>query len=63
MIARGVQFVKYVRRTAAPPGSSILTPLTGNRTGRYSVRLTANARVTFGWGSDGAVVVDIEDYH
>ena len=44
------------------PGS-YFHPLTGNRTGRYSVRLTANVRVTFGWDSDGAVDVDIEDYH
>ena len=38
-------------------------PLTGNRAGRYSVRLTANVRITFGWDGDGAVDVDIEDYH
>ena len=38
-------------------------PLTGNRKGEYSVRLTANLRLTFGWSDEGAVNVDIEDYH
>ena len=44
------------------PGS-YFHPLKGNREGRYSVRLTANYRVTFGWDEDGAMDVDIEDYH
>ena len=44
------------------PGS-YFHPLTGDRAGRYSVRLTANVRITFGWDGDGAVDVDIEDYH
>lgn len=30
-------------------------PLRGDMEGRYSVRLTANYRVTFGWDEDGAV--------
>ena len=44
------------------PGSHFHS-LSGNRAGRYSVRLTASVRVTFGWDDDGAVNVDIEDYH
>ena len=44
------------------PGS-YFHPLRGGMEGRYSVRLTANYRVTFGWDEDGAVDVDIEDYH
>ena len=44
------------------PGS-YFHPLKGDRRGRYSVRLTANVRVTFGWNDDGAADVDIEDYH
>ena len=44
------------------PGS-YFHPLKGDRSGRYAVRLTANVRVTFGWDRDGAVDVDIEDYH
>ena len=38
-------------------------PLAGDRARRYSVRLTANVRITFGWDGEGAVDVDIEDYH
>ena len=37
--------------------------LSGNMKGRWSVRLTANWRVTFGWQGDNAVDVDLEDYH
>ena len=37
--------------------------LRGGRAGRYSVRLTASVRVTFGWNDEGAVGVDVEDYH
>ena len=37
--------------------------LKGGQSDRYSVRLTANMRVTFGWNDHGAVDVDIEDYH
>ena len=44
------------------PGS-YFQPLKGDRNGEYSVRLTANVRVTFGWDDDGAINVDIEDYH
>lgn len=37
--------------------------LVGNQSGRYSVRLTGNYRVTFGWEKDAATNIDIEDYH
>ena len=37
--------------------------LTGNRQGEYSVRLTGNYRITFGWEDEYATHVDIEDYH
>ncbi|MEM8826282.1 MAG: type II toxin-antitoxin system RelE/ParE family toxin [Pseudomonadota bacterium] len=32
---------------------------------RYSVRVTANYRLTFGWDAErgGAIDVDLEDYH
>jgi proteic killer suppression protein len=30
---------------------------------RWSVRVTGNYRVTFGWSGDNAVEVDLEDYH
>ena len=44
------------------PGSGF-HPLHGKHAGRYAVDLTGNWRVTFGWDDDGAVDVDIEDYH
>jgi proteic killer suppression protein len=30
---------------------------------RWSLRVTGNYRVTFGWSGDNAVEVDLEDYH
>lgn len=36
--------------------------LTGQRKGTYSIRITGNWRLTFRW-DDGAVDVDLEDYH
>lgn len=30
---------------------------------RWSVRVTANYRLTFGWDEPDAIEVDIEDYH
>ena len=37
-------------------------PLQGNPK-RYSVRVTGNYRLTFGWSDGDAVDVDLEDYH
>lgn len=30
---------------------------------RYSIRVTANFRLTFGWDKEDAIDVDLEDYH
>ena len=30
---------------------------------RWSVRVTGNYRITFGWSEDNAIEVDLEDYH
>lgn len=30
---------------------------------RWSVRVSANYRITFGWGSESAEEIDFEDYH
>jgi proteic killer suppression protein len=30
---------------------------------RWSVRVTANYRITFGWSGENASEVDFEDYH
>jgi proteic killer suppression protein len=37
--------------------------LKGVQRGRYSVRVTGNYRLTFGWEDADAVDVDLEDYH
>jgi toxin HigB-1 len=37
--------------------------LRGALKGRYSVWVTGNYRVTFGWDGEEAVDVDLEDYH
>jgi proteic killer suppression protein len=40
-----------------------LHPLKGHDMGRWSVWLTGNYRITFGWGGEDAIEVDLEDYH
>ena len=37
--------------------------LRGDQKGRYSVRVTGNWRITFGWTGEDATDVDLEDYH
>ena len=37
--------------------------LSGRDAGRFSVRVTKNWRMTFGWEHPDAVKVDLEDYH
>jgi proteic killer suppression protein len=37
--------------------------LKGNRKGRYAVFVSGNWRLTFCFDSDGAIDVDLEDYH
>ncbi|HEX3674736.1 MAG TPA: type II toxin-antitoxin system RelE/ParE family toxin [Rhizomicrobium sp.] len=38
-------------------------PLKGRDRDRYSVRVTGNYRLTFGWDAEDAVDIDLEDYH
>ncbi len=37
--------------------------LSGKNTGRYSVRITGNYRITFAWLDQDAIDIDLEDYH
>ncbi len=37
--------------------------LKGRDKGRYSVWVTGNYRITFGWDGNDATEVDLEDYH
>ena len=47
---------------ALPPGNR-LEGLSGNRRGQYSIRINAKYRVCFRWTAEGALDVDIVDYH
>ena len=40
-----------------------LYPLTGNRQGEWSMRVTGNWRITFRFAAGFAEDVDLEDYH
>lgn len=37
--------------------------LVGQDKGRYSVRVTGNWRITFGWDGESVTDVELEDYH
>ena len=37
--------------------------LSGQDKGRYSVRVTGNWRITFGWDGEHVTKVELEDYH
>ena len=37
--------------------------LKGDQKGRYAVGASGNWRVTFAWSKEGAIDVDLEDYH
>ena len=45
------------------PPSNRLEALTGNRKGRYSIRINAQWRICFEWRADGVYEVEIVDYH
>lgn len=40
-----------------------LHPLTGNRQGVWSIRVTGNWRITFSFAAGNVFDVDLEDYH
>ena len=46
----------------APPGNR-LESLKGKRRGQYSIRISDQWRVCFKWGAEGALDVEIVDYH
>jgi len=47
---------------AIPPGNRLET-LTGDRAGRYSIRINERHRVCFAWTVGGPTNVEIADYH
>ena len=46
----------------APPGNK-LEALKGNRKGQHSIRINEQWRVCFRWSDEGAMDVEIVDYH
>ncbi len=46
----------------SPPGNR-LEALRGSRSGRYSVRVNDQYRITFRWETGNAFEVAVEDYH
>jgi proteic killer suppression protein len=46
----------------SPPGNR-LEALKGSRSGRYSVRVNDQYRITFRWETGNAFEVAVEDYH
>lgn len=45
------------------PPSHRLQALSGNRDGQYSIRINNQWRVCFIWTDDGAMEIEITDYH
>jgi proteic killer suppression protein len=45
------------------PPSNRLEVLSGNRVGEYSIRINRSYRICFLWDQDGAVDLEIVDYH
>jgi toxin HigB-1 len=51
-----------LRDLSAPPGNR-LEPLIGNRLGQHSIRINEQFRICFTWTQNGAIDVEITDYH
>ena len=45
------------------PPSNRLEALRGNRMGQYSIRINDRWRVCFVWTDDGAMEIEVVDYH
>ena len=58
---------RVVAATALPdlriPPSHRLKALTGDRTGQHSIRINDQWRVCFFWTEQGAMEIEITDYH
>jgi proteic killer suppression protein len=65
-IGKCVRFLQLLEAAAHPEDMNIagfrFHPLQGNPR-RWSVRVTGNYRITFGWSGENALDVDFEDYH
>ena len=45
------------------PSSNRLESLRGNRMGQHSIRINNRWRICFTWTDDGAMEVEVVDYH
>ena len=63
---RALLILDYLHAATSPEAMNIpgmdFHRLRGDRSGAYAVKLTGNWRITFEW-DDGAINVDMEDYH
>ena len=59
---RQLEIANRLEDLRVPPGNH-LEALTGNRSGKYSIRINDQWRVCFGWTDAGAENVEIVDYH
>ena len=59
---RKLQQLSWSSDLRAPPGNK-LEALKGNRKGQHSIRINEQWRVCFRWGDEGAMDVEIVDYH
>ncbi|HEX9906652.1 MAG TPA: type II toxin-antitoxin system RelE/ParE family toxin [Propylenella sp.] len=53
---------KRLEDLAVPPGNR-LEALRGRRVGQHSIRINDQWRICFRWSSEGALDVEIVDYH
>lgn len=57
-----IHLVDKILDLRIPPGNH-LEKLRGNREGQWSIRINDQWRICFEWGGDGALNVEIVDYH
>ncbi len=62
---RKLQIIDRAQRVGqlTVPGGNQLERLKGSRAGQYSIRINRQYRICFWWTEEGAVAVEIVDYH
>jgi proteic killer suppression protein len=54
--------ISLIDELKIPPGNR-LEALTGIRSGQWSIRINDQYRICFKWSTEGAIEVEITDYH
>lgn len=57
-----IDSVSALQELSIPPGNQLET-LSGNRNGKYSIRINSQYRICFCWTDSGPERVEIVDYH